>query len=67
MYIEDFNEGHYAEALYTLNMMMGNLSDYLLEAPAVVKCNVTKEIEGALDHLMNAYQTISRVSFEGEG
>ena len=57
----EWNDGYTTEGCDRLHVIMCNLSDYLVEHPAIVKAGAEIEVQDALDNLMEAYQKVGRL------
>jgi len=55
---DDWNDGYILEGLDRLHIVMCNLSDHLVEHPAIVKAGVSDVVSQALELLGDAYQTV---------
>ncbi|MBL4753819.1 MAG: hypothetical protein JKY52_09545 [Flavobacteriales bacterium] len=55
---EDWNDGYILEGLDRLHIVMCNLSDHLIEHPAIVKAEASDVISHAIELLGTVYQTV---------
>lgn len=58
---QEFNKGHIVEGLQTCHIIMGLLDEHLSEHPAVLLAGKAKEVDEAIDKIMEVYQSIGRL------
>lgn len=59
-----WNDGYIVEGLQTCHIIMSMLDEHLSEHPAVIKVGKQKEIDEAIDKVMEVYQSIGRIEPE---
>lgn len=58
---QEYNNGHLVEGLQTCHIIMGIIDGELTDHPAVIKANMQREVEEAIDKVMKVYQAIGRL------
>ena len=61
---QEFNEGHIAEALDRVNIIIGMIDDLLVDHPGIVKTGQGDHVGQAAESLMEAYQNIGGYGVE---